>query len=164
MAVRLWAHMFHNKCVTIYNDNCGAASAIRTKAPKLYRMDLQYLIRNLATVATATKFYFWGLHITRAESPAMDLADGLSRFKKEDMYNIKKLNLIDDSVMATKICNELLMQLIDQPHNLPKNRDINPSIRKEYNILLDDDLIKNQKIKLFDNTLFQQHFYNILTK
>lgn len=162
VAIRLWSHLFTNKSVTIHNDNPGAASAIRTKAPRLYRLDMQYLIRSLASEAVCNKFYFWGLHTTRENDDNMDLADGLSRFIPDPKFSIEKNNLIDDSSDALKICINLLNELLDIPSNLPKNRDISNLIRKEYNILLNDNLLKNQLIKLNDNTLHMQREYNVL--
>ena len=159
VAILLWGDKFTNKSVTIYNDNPGAASAIRTKAPRLNRLDMQFLIRELAYLATNNKFYFWGIHITQAESDGMRLADQLSRFSAKNMND---LNLIDDSIKATLICNDLISKLVNLPINLPKNRDISALRRKEYNILLNDDLLKSQLLKLNDTTIESQKHYNIL--
>ena len=162
IAVHLWGHLYSNKCVTIYNDNPGAAGAIRTKAPRLYRLDMQYLVRDLATVATIHKFYFWGIHCTCENDPNMKLADGLSRFNTNNMYSFDNNNWIDDSSMALSICNDILIKLAWQPNNLPKNRDISNVIRQEYNILLSDKALKHQLPFLQDNSLKAQRSYNIL--
>lgn len=163
IATILWSGLFHGSSVTIYNDNPGAASAIRTKAPRLYRIDMQYLIRTLSMCAVANKFYFWGLHCTRDNDPKMDLADGLSRVKLNEKYSFESNNWINDSKQAILICNNLIRNIANLPANLPKNRDIDSTIRQEFNILLNDDLLKSQLIKLNDNTLNAQLNYNILT-
>ena len=162
IAIELWADLFVNKSVTIYNDNPGAAGAIRTKAPRLYRLDMQFLIRRLASIAVDNKFYFWGIHCTANDDPKMDLADALSRFKNAPKYSMQFNNFIDDTKDAIVICNKLLNAIASQPKNLPNNRDIRQLVRQEYNILLDDNLLKSQLIKLDNNVLLQQQSYNIL--
>ena len=160
IAVTLWSKYFTNKSVTLYNDNPGAASAIRTKAPRLHRLDMQFLIRDLAQLAVNNKFYFWGLHITQKEDTKMSLADNLSRFFSK---NTDLIDLIDDSANALIICNNILKILGNLPSNLPKNRDISVIIRREYNILLDDDALKSQLIKMNNDILIEQKQYNILS-
>ena len=73
--------MFTGKCVTFYNDNKAAAAAIETKAPALWRNDLQYLTREISFLSVKYKFYFWGIHINGDKN---DHADALSRFKPYD--------------------------------------------------------------------------------
>ena len=73
-AVRLIHKFVTSKTITIYNDNPGAAAALRTKAPPLGRNDMQALIYD-------NKFYWWGIHRVVKESSDMRIADKLSRFQ-----------------------------------------------------------------------------------
>ena len=50
-AVRLIRQFVKNKTIIIYNDNPGAAAALRIKAPPLGKNDLQALIESLANLA-----------------------------------------------------------------------------------------------------------------
>ena len=90
----------------------------------------------------------------------MSLADNLSRFFSK---NTDLCDLIDDSANALIICNNILKILGNLPSNLPKNRDISVIIRREYNILLDDDALKSQLIKMNNDILIEQKQYNILS-
>ena len=157
VGVVLFSNKLKNKAITIYNDNPAAAGAIRTKAPKLYRLDLQFLIRYLATLAVSNKFYFWGIHFTVKDGEKMKIADELSRFtfKKENVKD--KINITD----CTAIVNDLLNQLAKHPLNLPKRVDINDDIRYEYNILLNDEFVNYNNPKL-NNSVENQKNYNIL--
>ena len=145
-----------NKAVTIYNDNCGAAAAIRTKAPRLYRLDMQYLVRFLATLAVKNKFYFWGIHFTIKDGDEMKIADQLSRFtyKKENSNSTNTIN-------CANIVNVLFKGLLNHPKNLAKNVEIGNDIRKEYRLLLDDDVVDYSKMHPID-VVVNQKKYNIL--
>ena len=46
VAIKTILPQLHNQSVSIFNDNPGAAGAIRNKAPPLCRMDLQALIED----------------------------------------------------------------------------------------------------------------------
>ena len=142
IACELWANKLKGKSVTIYNDNPGAASAIATKAPKLYRMDLLFLTVYLCKLAVKYDFKFWGVHIYDKD---MDLADGLSRLKSGKKYQLGR-DLVDDSENAGVICNDILTQLAFAPNNLPDNRDIPYQLRKEYNLLLDSKYFRKEKL------------------
>ena len=142
IACELWAEKLQGKTVTIYNDNPGAATTIATKAPKLYRMDLLFLITYLSKLAIKYNFKFWGVHLFNEE---MDLADGLSRDKMEIKYQFDE-KLKNDSSNALTICNNILSQLALAPNNLPNNRDIPYKLRKEYNLLLDSKFYMNEKV------------------
>ena len=147
-----------NKAISIFNDNPIAAGAIRTKAPRLYRLDLQFLIRKLATLAVENKFYFWGIHYTVKNGPAMQLADDLSRFQARARYktrHVPEVNIVD-------IVNKLLDGLARHPLNLPKKVDINDDIRSQYGLLLDDDKFDYGKWRHNNATLLKQKCYNIL--
>ena len=157
VGVALVAKDIKNKSISIYNDNPIAASAIRTKAPRLFRMDLQFLIRYLATMAVEHKFYFWGIHFTVADGPEMQLADDLSRFHAR--ARVKTANAFEYNPLS--LVNDLLMQLMLYPLNLDENIDIDKSIREKYRILLDNEFY-NSKNPFCDTLLAKQFNYNIL--
>ena len=146
-----------NNTVTIYNDNPGAAGAIRTKAPRLYRLDMQCLIRHLAFHAIENKFYFWGVHYTVKNGHPMQLADDLSRFAPtvpKDFANVPFKN-------AVPIVNQLLNKLATYPLNLPSNIDINDQVRAAFGLLLDDCIVNHNtpRIVKFNS---ENYHYNIL--
>ena len=157
VGVLFMSNKLKNKTITIYNDNPGAAGAIRTKAPRLYRLDLQYLIRYLAALAVSKKFYFWGIHYTVKDGNEMKIADQLSRF------NFKKNNIEDNIpiINCATVVNLLLEDLLNHPKNLEKNNTLSYNIRKEYNILLNDEFVNYNNPKI-DDILERQHEYNIL--
>ena len=101
-------------------------------------MDLQYLIRYLASSAVHNKFYFWGIHYTVKNGKPMRLADCLSRFLNDDsdFKNVKYIN-------AIPIVNELLRDLIKYPRNLPSNIDISQQMRAAFGLLLDDGWVNH---------------------
>ena len=156
LAVKLVASRATNRSISLYNDNPGAASAIRTKAPGLHRMDLQYLIRDLATTAIQHKLYFWGLHCTVKESPDMVIADGLSRFKPEALIVTPKALRFN----PIKLVNELFESLINQPLNLVPSKDLTMSRRRAYKILLNCD--KHFNSPNITDIVNEQLKYNIL--
>ena len=142
IACELWAEKLRGKTVTIYNDNPGAAATLATKAPKLYRMDLLFLITYLCKLAIKYQFKFWAVHLFNNE---MDLADGLSRQKTDYKYQFNN-NLIDNSDNALIICDNILSQLALAPNNLPCDRRIPYRLRKEYNLLLDSKFYRNDRL------------------
>ena len=146
-----------NKAVTIHNDNCGAAGAIRTKAPKLYRLDMQFLIRFLATLAVENKFYFWGIHFTVKHGTEMQIADQLSRFTFCNNNNNNVTNIIN----CANIVDILFKGLLNHPKNLNKKVELGNDVRQEYNLLLNDDIVDYNKKYHFD-LLNNQRKYNIL--
>lgn len=148
-----------NKCITIYNDNPAAAGAIRTKAPKLHRLDMQYLIRKLALLAIKNKFYFWGIHYTVKNGAPMKIADDLSRFASNVGNTMKKVPFVN----AIPIVNELLLMLKKAPKNLPSKIDITRNRRCQYGLLLKDDgNTYNQPYII--NHVKKQYNYNILNR
>ena len=163
IACQLWGRNFTNQAITIYNDNPGAAGAIRTKAPRLHRLDMQCLIRSLATNALKNKYYFWGIHCTKDKDPNMNLADGLSRFSPDKLFSFKENNWTNDNARALSICNQLLKHICKQPPNMNKHRDIPYERRKEFNAIIDID--KNtQLLAIDDSDKIQKFKYNILQK
>ena len=135
VAVRLVAAKARNKCISIYNDNPAAAAAIRTKAPRLFRLDLQYLTEELATLASTNKFYFWGIHSIKKDSKEMDTADKLSRFMPVDFPQ--------DAVKReiAGLCDEYFEGLWETPRNLPNKKDIGTDRRRMFGLLLEDEQI-----------------------
>ena len=159
IATELWSDKFVNKSVTLYNDNPGAAYALATKAPRLYRLDMNFLIIYLAKLAIDKKFKFWGVHCI---DDRIDLADGLSRLKQEQKYKFGN-NLIDCSNQALAICNKLMRRLMLQPLNLPSKKDISQELRSEMGILYNEGLYQNEKMeRLFQFKELMK--YNILEK
>ena len=78
IAFELFKNLLKNSTVVVYNDNPSAAQALITKAPKLHRSDLQYLTREIATIAMKFNIKFWGIKIDGKHN---DHADALSRYK-----------------------------------------------------------------------------------
>ena len=158
VGVLFMSNKLKNKAITIYNDNPGAAGAIRTKAPRLYRLDLQFLIRFLATLAVNDKFYFWGIHYTVKDGGEMKIADQLSRFE------FNKNNVRDNIpvINCTALVDVLFKELLKHPLNLPKHAILNDNIRREYGILLNDKFVNHNNPKIID-ILKKQKEYNILT-
>ena len=137
VACRNW---LKNKSISIYNDNPTAAGALKTKAPPLYRLDLQFLVLKLATITAESKLYFWGIHYTVKDGEPMVLADQLSRLNKaadKVFQNIPCVNVID-------IVNTLLKELMRTPLNLPSKCDFTRERRVQYGILLNDDRVYNE--------------------
>ena len=158
IAIKLWINLFSHKCVTIYNDNPGASGSIVTRAPKLYRLDMQYLIRTLALLAVKNKFYFFGVWCIDAHSANMKIADGLSRFYNDDYCNPLKNDIIlESSNLVINIANDLISGIAKQPPNLPKHVEIPKEYRQENGMIIEDIRhSKNKFMKQFNNT------YNIL--
>ena len=161
VAILVFASKFRHKAVSIHNDNPTASKSIRTKAPPLRRLDLQFLVRRLATAAVDSKFYFWGIHTTPKESSEMVMADQLSRLEmKSSFFHSGKLKF-DFSDQARVICNSLLREIINHPI-LENVSDIDDTIRMEYKILWDDEYLKLKPKP--DLVLLKQKLYNILYK
>ena len=114
IAFDLWWDQLAGKAVTIYNDNPAAASALITKAPPLYRTDLQCVIRDIALKAMTQRFMFWGVKI---DGKVNDYADVLSRFKP---YQWKEMGFI--VIDATKNANTILNKSLKCGPNLNENR------------------------------------------
>ena len=75
--------MWSGKAVCFWIDNTGAAGDIKSKAPKLWRSDLQYLIRRLAKCAMKFQFLFY-VHEIKGDNNG--LADALSRNEELRKY------------------------------------------------------------------------------
>ena len=160
VAAELFKTKLHNKAVTIYNDNPGAASAIATAAPPLYRLDMHCLIIHLASLAVEHNFLYWGTHVIAKSNHNMNLADGLSRFNPDTQAIFQdKFTCVNQQ--AITITNKLLLKLLQAPLNLPSKYDIELDIRKEFNILLNEKFYQNTKMRTND-ILDQFYKYNIL--
>ena len=131
-AVHMIKPWIKNKTITLYNDNPGAAAALRTKAPPLNRMDLQSLILTLADLAYERKFVWCWIHQVVKESWDMSLADKLSRFQSVPW--VEKVRYMD----ITDTCNELFDILWEAPRNVNKEKDIPAKLRILYGLQLDD--------------------------
>ena len=156
IAFDLWGEQLSGKAVTVYNDNPAAASALITKAPPLYRTDLQCIIRDIALKAMMQRFMFWGVKI---DGKVNDYADALSRFKP---YPWKKLGytIID----ATDSANKILSKLLFCGPNLDEKRwKWLPHQRKMLNI----DVVEKRLANNNTGTMRRKQFKtnrNILTK
>ena len=130
-AVQMIKPWLKNKTVTIFNDNPGAAAALRTKAPPLGRMDLQSLIIALANLAYEKKFYWWGVHRVVKESWDMTLADKLSRFQQVQwVESVRYMNI-------QPACNDLFDILWEAPRNRNHQEDISTKLRNLFGLQLD---------------------------
>ena len=161
IGVLLWKSQFRNCAINIHNDNPSAAMSIRTKAPQLWRSDLQALVRLLASIAIEDKFYFWGQYSLAKDDDEMKLADGLSRFSLEAREQVVSNDWIDCSKNAMNICNELFKYISRFPI-LKRKVDINDNIREEYKILLHERFLKYTPKN--DLTLIRQFAYDIRFK
>ena len=138
IAVKLWAPRLTGACIALYNDNPGAAGAIITKAPPLHRLDMQYMIRELAYLATIYKFYFWGIKINGDEN---DKADALSRFKDLSQFELNSAHCTLEPMNITqKITNEYMQGLIEYRLN------VNPNVKKwDNNAIYELNVRRNEK-------------------
>ena len=142
IAVRLWAHTLQGQCVALYNDNPGAAGAIITKAPPLHRLDMQYMIRELAKLAVKYHFYFWGIKIDGANN---DKADALSRFYDLKQFDVDESKCNMSSFGETqKVTNEYMSELIQYRKN------VHPS-EKKWNMYAIEEMKKQRTLKLQNN-------------
>ena len=114
IAFDLWGSQLAGKAITIYNDNPAAAAALITKAPPLYRTDLQCVTRDIALMAMKNRFMYWGVKIDGEKN---DYADALSRFKQ---YPWKQLGI--HVIDATNNANRILTKLLNCGPNLDEKR------------------------------------------
>ena len=63
IAMQIARELIKDKSVTIYNDNPGAAAALITKAPPLWRNDMQFITREIAMLAIENNTMYWGIKI-----------------------------------------------------------------------------------------------------
>ena len=113
VALDLFRDILTDSCVTLYNDNPGAASALICKAPRLWRSDMQCLTRHIAMCAIEENVVYWGVKIDGKDN---DHADALSRFKKYDWNEIGYI-MRDPK----PIINKYLAMLLSYPPNREKS-------------------------------------------
>ena len=111
IAARLWSNSWKGKCITLYNDNPGAAGALINKNANLRRNDMNHLIREFCMLAATTRFMFWGLHVKGADN---ERADALSRFSTWDMNRYK----LEPKELVVGVVNDMIEQLVLEPENI----------------------------------------------
>ena len=100
------------KCVTFFNDNSGASAAIIHKCSKLWRLDMNHLIREFCMLSATNRYYFWGVDI---DGSVNERADALSRFSDFDTsaWDVVPYQRVVD------IANSIFEKLIQAPQNMP---------------------------------------------
>ena len=157
IAVFVAQDMLKEKCVTIYNDNPGAAAAIITKAPPLWRNDMQYIARKLAMFAVENHTMYWGIKIDGKHN---EYADALSRFNTNYDWNALGYTLID----VTDITNQLLLELKNYyPNRQQSEWEWNDEQREMLRISKTKKLI-NDKVTSKTKCKPNPPKHNILTK
>ena len=114
VAMDLFSDILQNSSVTFYNDNPGAAGALISKAPRLWRSDMQCLTRNIAMLSITNNAMYWGIKIN---GDVNEYADALSRFKSEYDWNALGFTMRD----PTDTVNKYLNLLAQYPPN--RNRE-----------------------------------------
>ena len=112
IALQIARELLRDKSVSIYNDNPGAAAALISKAPPLWRSDMQFITREIAMLAVKNNIMYWGIKIDGKHN---EYADALSRFYTKYDWNKLGYKLVD----VTDITNDILFQLM----NYYPNRD-----------------------------------------
>ena len=98
VAMDLFSDILSDSSVTFYNDNPGAAGALISKAPRLWRSDMQGLTRDIAMLAIENNTVYWGIKIN---GDVNEYADALSRFKN---YDWEQLDVWQIPVPSTSNC------------------------------------------------------------
>ena len=155
----LFSDILCDSSVTFYNDNGGAASALISKAPPLWRTDMQCLTRQIASLAINNNTMFWGVKIN---GDVNEYADALSRFKTN--YNWKELGFTMRNAVGT--VNKYLRLLAEAPPNRDKKYWAWSDEQKELlRINLATRLINNNNTdKAKRKPKPNQAQYNILTR
>ena len=136
VAVKLWLDELKGKSVAIYNDNPGAAGAIISKAPRLHRLDMQYLTRELAKLAVEKKFYFWGVKVDGKDN---NDADSLSRFKDDVKHKLATNELSNECQEKVKsIVNYYMRGLMKHP--------LNGKVHKDWNFLTKQKIEEKRRL------------------
>ena len=110
----LFGPFIKGKSICFWIDNTGAAGDIRSKAPKLWRHDLQYLIRRLAKLAIHYQFMFYVMEI---EGDRNGLADALSRNYDLTPYISPIQQKMWKKHSATEIIEDIFIDLMNEPLN-----------------------------------------------
>ena len=149
-AVDLITPYIGNKTITIYNDNPGAAAALRSKAPPLGRLDLQTLVTAIADLAFEKKFYWWGIHRIVKESADMGRADKLSRFLPVPWRErVRKWDILDS-------CDKLFDKLWEAPRNLKDQKDVTKGLRALYGISLQEPIEQDHKPSPLEHNILRE--------
>ena len=106
--------MWEGKAICFWIDNTGAAGDIRSKAPKLWRVDLQYLIRRLAKAAMKYRFLFY---VKEIEGDNNGLADALSRNENLEKYMSPIQIEMWQKYSISTIVEEIFVDLMKEPLN-----------------------------------------------
>ena len=153
-AVYMIKPWIQNKTITLYNDNPGAAAALRTKAPPLNRMDLQSLVLALANLAYDKKFYWWGIHQTVKESWDMTIADKLSRFLPVQwLETVKYMDILP-------ACNQMFDILWEAPRNHSHQKDISTKLRALFGLQLENNVQTTFSVSPVEHNILQTQFVN----
>ena len=110
----IFGPQFTGQAVCFWIDNTGAAGDIRSKAPKLWRHDLQYLIRRLAKAAIKYQFMFYVMEI---EGDRNGLADALSRNYDLTDYMSPIQCEMWKKYSVSEIVEDILQDLMNEPIN-----------------------------------------------
>ena len=114
VAAELFGPQLQYKAVCFWIDNTGAVGDIKSKAPKLWRHDLQYLIRRLAYCAIKYKFMFY---VNEIEGDRNGLADALSRnYNLHDYMSPIQIQMWQKH-NASEIVEDIFKNLMDEPLN-----------------------------------------------
>ena len=113
VAMDLFSDILKDSSVTIYNDNPGAAGALITKAPRLWRSDMHCLTRHIAMLSITNNAMYWGIKIN---GDVNEYADALSHFKSD--YNWSELGFTMRDAKET--VNKYLRLLAQYPPNRNK--------------------------------------------
>ena len=114
IAAKIWAPQLKYKTVEFRIDNRGAEHAVKYKAAALWREDMNFLIRELATLAVEYKFKFWVTHIIGDKNTT---ADALSRFYDPVKFDLDRLQPEKDFELARTATHQLLTKLESVPLN-----------------------------------------------
>ena len=119
VAAEVLAPLLQHQSVCFWTDNVGAVGDIKSKAPKLWRTDLQYLIRRLAQLAVDNQFMFY---VREIEGDKNGLADALSRDYELEEYMSQFQIETWQKHSISKIVESIFIDLIKEPKNGKLNK------------------------------------------
>ena len=114
VAATIWAPQLRDKTVEFRIDNTGAEHAVRQKAAALWREDMNFLVRELASLAVEFRFKFW---VTHVKGELNGTADALSRFYDPVKFDLDRFHPERDFELARDATHNLLMKLKNVPLN-----------------------------------------------
>ena len=112
VAAMIWAPNWKGKVIEFKIDNPGAHAACQKKGAALWRHDMNFLVRQLASLAVKYKFKFWVTLILGKNNPT---ADALSRFYDPIEFGLTRFEY--DNNEALTCVNQLLAGVIREPLN-----------------------------------------------